>query len=84
MKPQHKRKSLKMDWLGLESRLRAIIPQTHADASNREKAWKEGIFRIDAAIAAFTGRGGYLLDPADVSLSDIVTQEFDFYEANHD
>lgn len=63
MPKQHK--SLAMDWLGLESRLREILRETEVGSRTGGAAWKDGIRRIDAAIAAYTGRGNALREPDD-------------------
>ena len=51
-------RSFKLDWMGLENTLRAILETSPREHRN------ETLCRIDDALAAFTKRGNALDDPS--------------------
>ena len=67
---------IKMDWLGMEYRLKVILRETEANAARDPDAWRAGIYRIDACVAAYTLRGHTLAAPSDPKTSALVDSEW--------
>ena len=76
-----KKRKRDMDWLALEMRLRQILKNTIKGAKTGGAAWRDGIIRMDAALAAYTRRGSELEFPeSDVRENLLVSGEWDRLE----